>query len=120
MKPILFGWAVAAGLSLASTITVNAADLAGPVPDRIARAEPEGYAPRQRCAIPTYQGVGGFFHPWRQTADQWPPDGRKNRFDPMTTQFLVQGGILICGQMPDWPSAAGPEQMRGANGFSWN
>jgi hypothetical protein len=118
MKPILFGWALATGLSLAFAVVADAADLAGPVPDKVVKVMREGNNAPRRCSAHGYRG--DFWHPLRQAADRWPPDGRNNRFDAMTTQFLVQGGILICGEMPDWPSVAGPEELRGANGFSWD
>ncbi len=110
MRTMWLGWAVA-GFSLASDVTANAADLAGPVPNGIAgRVTPSGAAPH--CYG---QDVGepSAWHPLQHMWRRWPPDGRNNDFDPVTTQFLVQGGVLICGEMPDWPLASEPEEMRG-------
>ena len=113
MRPIWLGWA-AAGFSLALVVTTSAADLAGPKPDGIdGRVDEVPSAVGPQCFT---QSVGGEHDFWRlgqHTSDRWPPDGRKNDFNAITTQFLIQGGVLICGEMPDWPSASGPEEMRG-------
>jgi hypothetical protein len=113
MRPIWLGWA-AAGFSLAFIVAANAADLSGPVPDGIAaRVHEVPSAAGPQCFTHSVGTQRDFWHPGQHASDRWPPDGRKNDFDAITTQFLVQGGVLICGEMPDWPSASGPEEMRG-------
>ncbi|MEJ0096712.1 MAG: hypothetical protein WDM84_00240 [Bauldia sp.] len=111
MKSLWIG-CTAVGISLALVAGAAAADLSGPVPGR--NAGRIATAPGPGCLS---QDIGhqydiDVWHPWRNLWHRRGPDGRNNRFDAETTQFLVAGGVLICGEMPDWPSASGPQQMR--------
>ena len=113
MRPIWLGWA-AASFSLALIVAANAADLAGPRPYGIAgRIDQVPRAVGPHCFNHGVVPQRDFWHLGQPASDRWRPDGRQNDFDAATLQFLIQGGVLICGEMPDWPLASGPEEMRG-------